>query len=538
MSFDLDRHRKALRQHGYWTDRHFDDCLREALARDPQKLAVANPRASGLVELSFAELEDRIARTAGGLRALGVGAGDVVAMQLPNWWEFAVVFLATQRIGAIINPLMPIFRERELRYMLGFAKAKVFVVPHGFGTLDYTGCAKALRDELDSLQHVIVVGGTGEDSLEALMARNQRVDLPKAGTPAVTDPGACSVLMYTSGTTGSPKGVQHTVNTLINAGKSITERAGLTEQDVILVGSPVGHMLGLAAGMLLAICNGNTMVLQEVWSGSQALALIGRYGVSYCGGATPFLNDLVREVKAGGDKPESLRIFLCAGAPIPPALIHAAVDILGTTVTSVWGMTESLASTMTEPGRAAELSPRTDGKAVAGMEVKIVDEAGQTLPVGQRGRLMVRGAQVHIGYLGLGLDTVFDAGGWTDTGDLAYMVEGPDCEGYIRIAGRTKDVIIRGGENVPVVEIENLLIEHPAVAAVALVGYPDDRLGERACAFIVLDTAQSFTLQDLQSWLDSKKVAKQYWPERIAYIDAMPRTPSGKIQKFELKNRL
>jgi len=538
MSFDLDLHRQALREGGYWTDRHFDDCLREALAANPGKLALANPRASGLVEMSFAELEDRIARTAGGLRALGVGPGDVVAMQLPNWWEFVVVFLATQRIGAIVNPLMPIFRERELRFMLGFAKTKVFVVPQGFGALDYVGTAKLLRDELDSLQHVIVAGGTGEDSLDALMARNQRVDLPAAGIPAATDPGECSVLMYTSGTTGSPKGVQHTVNTLINAGKSITERAGLSDKDVILVGSPLGHMLGLAAGMLLATYNGATMVLQESWSGTQALSLISTYGVSYCGGATPFLNDLVREVKAGGPKPESLRIFLCAGAPIPPALVRAAIEVLGTTVTSVWGMTESLASTMTEPARAADLSPLTDGRAVAGMEVKVIDENGNSLPVGQRGRLMVRGAQVHIGYLGMPLENTFDAEGWMDTGDLAYMVEGQDCEGYIRIDGRTKDVIIRGGENVPVVEIENVLIEHPAVAAVALVGYPDERLGERACAFVSLEKSESFTLADLQAWLDSRKVAKQYWPERVEYVEVMPRTPSGKIQKFELRNLL
>lgn len=536
--FDLAEHCRRLRDSGYWTDRHFDDCLRQALTRNPAKLAVANDRAGGPIELTFAELEDRIARAAGGLRKLGVAKGDVVAMQLPNWWEFLVSFLAIQRLGAVANPLMPIFRERELRFMLGFARSKVFIVPQGYGSLDFVGTARQLRDELEGLHHVVVVNGTEADSFDALLNSGERVDLAPAGTLPVADPGEATVLMYTSGTTGSPKGVQHTVNSMVNAGFSMSDRGGLSETDVILVGSPVGHMLGLAAGALLAVYNGATMVLQESWNGKRALELINQYGVTFSGGATPFLNDLVKEVAGGFARPATLRLFLCAGAPIPPALIKAAEDVLGTTVTSVWGMTESLASTMTEPARACQLSAISDGHAVAGMQVKVVDDQGRTLPAGARGRLLVRGAQVHIGYMGIPPEQTFDAEGWMDTGDLAYSLTDDGCEGYIRIAGRTKDVIIRGGENIPVVEIENVLLEHPAVTAAALVGYPDDRLGERACAFVTLERDLGFTLDELRAWMDAKKVAKQYWPERIEYLDVMPRTPSGKIQKFQLRDGL
>lgn len=219
-------------------------------------------------------------------------------------------------------------------------------------------------------------------------------------------------------------------------------------------------------------------------------------------------------------------------------LVRQAGEILGTTVTSVWGMTESLASTMTEPERAGKLSSLSDGRPVAGMEVKVVDDAGRTLTAGQRGRLLVRGAQVHIGYMGIPPEDTFDAEGWMDTGDLAYCLADDDCADYIRIAGRTKDVIIRGGENIPVVEIESVLVEHPAITTAALVGYPDERLGERACAFLTVENGIAISMEELRVWMDEKKVAKQYWPERIEVIEAMPRTPSGKIQKFMLRDLL
>jgi cyclohexanecarboxylate-CoA ligase len=253
--------------------------------------------------------------------------------------------------------------------------------------------------------------------------------------------------------------------------------------------------------------------------------------VTYTAASTPFLADICDTVAGGASRPAHLRSFLCGGAPIPPVLIERAARELDLKVCSLWGMTESLSSTLTEPERAAEKSSSTDGRALEGVDVRVVDLDGKELPLGETGRLMVRGAQLFAGYYKRPDLQTFDAEGWFDTGDLAHM----DREGYIRINGRTKDVLIRGGENVPVFEIESLLHQHPAVTIAAIVGYPDDRLGERACAFVVLRPDAKLDLADVQAWMTESKVAKQYWPERLVVLSDLPRTPSGKIQKFKLR---
>lgn len=528
MASALQASHAGFREAGYWLDKTVDQLLSEAAARAPDKVAIVADRADRehARRFTYGELVRLADRAASSLLRLGVGPGDVVTVQLPNWWEFVVTAFACSKIGAVMNPVMPILRERELGYILNFCQAKVFIVPRSYRGFDYAAMAQGMRADLPHLKHVIVVDGESETSFDRMLLSADPDKLPSGLRPDDT-----AVLMFTSGTTGEPKGVMHTSNSLVACCKALTGRFGLDSTDVLLVASPVGHMTGYAAIVLLSVYLGGTMILQDIWEARRGVNLMAGEGVTYTAASTPFLSDICDAVKDGAPHPKSLRSFLCGGAPIPSILIERAAAELDLKVCSLWGMTEVLSGTLTEPARAAEKSAHTDGRALDGMEVKIVDTDGQPAPTGESGRLLVRGAQMFKGYYKRPELPTFDSDGWFDSGDLAYV----DKDGYIRISGRVKDILIRGGENVPVVEIENMLYKHPSVSAVAVVGFPDARLGERGCAFIVPRAGATIDLAAVQAYLGEAKMAKQFWPERVQVVAELPRTASGKIQKFKLR---
>jgi cyclohexanecarboxylate-CoA ligase len=339
------------------------------------------------------------------------------------------------------------------------------------------------------------------------------------------------LLIYTSGTTGEPKGVTHTSNTLFSNLHGFIGAYHLGGDDVILGASPMAHLTGFGYLAMIPLILNATTVLQDIWDGKQALELIRDEGISFSMASSPFVADLCAAAEAGGPVSPRFANFCCAGAPIPPVLIERAFRILGLRVSSAWGMTECGAVTITEPERTNEKSGSTDGRPLDGIEVKVVDTDGKPLPTGQTGALLVRGNSLFAGYLKRPHLNATDADGWFETGDRAFI----DAEGYVRINGRSKDIIIRGGENIPVMEIENLLYKHPAVSLVAIVGYPDARLGERACAFVIVRADHSFTLEEMSRYLSENQVTKQYHPERLELMDDLPKTPSGKLQKFKLR---
>jgi len=532
--FDPVAHARSMRDSGFWIDRSFDEFLQQTIAATPGKLALLADRADRAEpkRLTYAELGDLVSRAAAALKQLGIGPRDVISVQLPNWWEFAVIALAAFRVGAVVNPLMPIFREHELSYMLDFAETKLLIVPKLFRGFDHEAMAQSLRSWLPKLQHVIAVDGEGANSFDqALLSGNERLGPPPTGETGALGADQMAVLMFTSGTTGSPKGVMHCINTLLACNIALAGRFGLDANDTMLVCSPLGHMTGFAAGMLLGFKIGASLVFQDVWEPKRGIAIMANEGVTYSAGAATFLADMCEAVAAGAPKPAQLRKFLCAGAPIPPALIERVYRELDLKVCSLWGMTECLSGTLTEPERALEKSSKTDGRPLEGVAVKVLRMDGSPAAVGERGLLKVRGAQMFLGYYKRADMEAFDADGWFDTGDMAYM----DDEGYIRVDGRIKDIIIRGGENVPVFDIENLLFKHPAVLSAAIVGYPDPRLGERACAFVVLRPGQTLDLETVQALMAEHKVAKQYWPERVEIVADLPKTPAGKVQKYQLR---
>ena len=527
---------RAMEDAGLWPNRTIVDWLEEAAAKRPDKAAFVdhNSMTGRRTTLTFRQLERLSRRIAVGLARRGVEAGDVVACQLPNWWETAALHLACARLGAITNPLMPIFRGRELRFMLGLAEAKVFVVPRRFRDFDYPALAAEMKPDLPQLRHILVVGGEGPDSFEAALLQPRWEDEADAAALLARRPGPNEVveLIYTSGTTGEPKGALHTSNTLLSDVLSYADRLGLGGDDVVLMASPLAHQTGFLYGLLMPIVLGAKAVYQDIWLPERAAELIQDEGVTYTMASTPFLSDLTHTPAIETRDLSSFRIFLCAGAPIPRVLVEAATKRLGAKILSGWGMTENGALTVTRPDDPPEKVFGTDGLPLHGHEIRVVDAEGRPQPAGAEGELQARGPGSFVGYLKRPQLFNTDADGWFSTGDLARI----DEDGYVRIVGRSKDIIIRGGENVPVVEIEGLLYRHPAVQDAAVVAMPHERLGEQGCAFVTPKPGQTLTMADMRGWLEKHGVAKTYWPERLEIMAAMPRTPSGKIQKFKLRD--
>ncbi len=547
MEFDavlIHPRRARLVAQGYWRDRTINDALDDCANAVPDKTALTAVEVeSGQVRrFTYRELARTADRIAVGLSRLGVGRNDVVAVQLPNWWQFTLTYLACSRIGAVINPLMHIFRERELSFMLKHGEAKVAIVPKTFRGFDFEQMVASLQPALPALRHVVTVGAVRDgqpapNSFEALLSGPAWEDQPDAADILRRHrphPDDVTQLIYTSGTTGEPKGVMHTANTTMANIAPYAERLGLGADDVVFMASPMAHQTGFMYGLMMPIMLRASAVLQDVWDAGKAIELIRQEKATFTMASTPFLTDLARTVAERSTCVPSLRIFLCAGAPIPGPLVEQARAALAAKIVSAWGMTENGAVTLTRTDDEDERSFNTDGLPLPGVEIKVVDVDGAPLPPGEAGRLLLRSCSNFGGYLHRPHLNGTDVEDWFDTGDLARI----DGRGYLRITGRSKDVIIRGGENIPVVEIESLLYRHPAIAHAAIVAYPDDRLGERACVVVVPRPGQSIDLASIVEFLKSQKVALQYIPERLVVREAMPSTPSGKIQKFKLREQL
>ena len=525
---------------GLWPDRLVSDLLDDLAARDPSAIAVVdnNSMTGESTRLNYAELQAHSIRIACALAAFGVERGQVVAVQLPNWWHYAAIYCACVRIGAVINPLMPIFRERELAFMLGLAEARVLIVPQAFRGFDYLPMASGLQETLPALQQLLVVGGTDPhtafESVVLERAWETEVDAAELFRTCRPDPNDVTEIMYTSGTTGEPKGVMHTANTLLCKGRLASELFGFKGDDVIFMGSPLAHQTGFMYGCILAIFNGCKCVLQDVWEAHTAARLIAEEGCTITMASTPFLSDLVQVAGSGKHDLSRLRLFLCAGAPIPRVLVEQASEVYPNMyVMSAWGMTEMGIATATYPGDPPEKVLDTDGRAMPHQAVRVVDDAGEVVAPGIEGRLQSRCATNFVGYLKRPEAYEVDQDFWLETGDNARM----DVDGYIRITGRSKDIIIRGGENIPVVEVEELLYRHPAIQGAAIVAMLDSRLGERGCAFVTLRPGTRLDFASMIDYLLDRGLIKQYLPERLEIIEEFPRTPSGKIQKFKLREQ-
>ena len=509
---------------------------------------------------TWAELDREADAAAVALSRLDVAPGEPVAYQLPNVGEFVALSLGIVRAGAVCCPLMPIYREREMAFMLRRSGARVLVVPDSFRGRDYPAEVDGLYEGEQPLplDHVIVVEGDGASgagsgrgergegggrgptwhtyaevvgalAAEGISAADRRLLAGRAQLPT-----ALAQLLFTSGTSGEPKGVLHRMDTLTRAAAMEAGHLGLSGDDCVFVPSPLAHQTGFLYGMWEALLLGAPQVLQAVWDGAVALDALRRWGGTFVQAATPFLADLVAAVEETGRRPEALRIFVATGAAVPRGLAERATRLLGAAVCGAWGTTETCLGSLSAPGDEPAKTWGTDGRALEGVRLRVTDDLGNVLAPGQEGNFEVHSKCMFEGYLGHPEWTAeaFTPDGWYRSGDLAVI----DDSGYVRISGRVKDVINRGGEKVPVAEIEQLLHTHPDVEDVAIVAMPDERLGERACAFVV--SRNGFGFAEMQRFLDAHRVAKHYWPERLEVVGGLPRNPIGKVQKYVLREQV
>lgn len=519
---------------GYWRDETVDRYLDRWATERPTKTAVVD--ASG--RLTWAELARAVERVAYGLAEHGIASGSVISCQLPNWTEFVVLALAATRLGAILNPIPPTYRANELRFILGTLEAQAFVVPGRFRNFDYVEMVEGLRAQAPRLERVWVARGTpGRDMLPFAALLETAWERRAGRRPLLgTDPNAVSEVIFTSGTTGEPKGVMHTSNTVLSIIYPLIERLRFSERDVTLMSSTFGHQTGFLYGYGMTVLLGGTGVWLDVWNAEEAARLIEAERVTFTMGATPFLQDLTSTPALARHDVSSLRVFISAGAPIPRRLVEDARRRLHCAISAGWGMSENGCVTCNGLDDPEEKVFGTDGTPLPGMDVAIVDDAGAALPPRTEGNLLVRGHSQFVGYWKRPQFTreAHTSDGWFKTGDRGIV----DASGYLSITGRSKDLIIRGGENISASEVENVLFTHPKVAGVAVVAMPDPRLVERACAFVIPRPGQTPTLAELVAFLESHQLARHKFPERLELVAEFPMTPSGKVQKYKLREAI
>jgi cyclohexanecarboxylate-CoA ligase len=501
---------------GLWEDRTVDGYLTDAARATPEQTAVIDRRGPW----TYAQLDTMVDRLASALQARGVGRGDVVSWQLPNWAEAAVVHMATLRLGAISNPIVAIYRHAEVGFILRQAASKAMFVPATHRGFDYPGMIAEIRGELPDLQTVVVVGGENTDAdigFDALIDQGRHRPLMSVQR----DANDVALLLYTSGTTAAPKGALHTHNTIDYEIRSLIDFFSLSRDDVVFMPSPVGHITGVLCGIQLPVSLGAVLVLLDGWDPGRALSLIAEHRCTYTVAATPFLHGMLNHRDLSDTDTSSLRAFMCGGADIPPELITSASAALDCTVARAYGSTEYPTATGSNERDPLDKRAHTDGRPMGDAQVRVVD-----------GEVLVCGPEMFVGYLDASLnDDAFTPDGWFRTGDLGRL----DADGFLEITGRRKDIIIRGGENISVKEVEDRLFGHPKVADLAVVAAPDPVLGERVCAVVVPAPGQTITLEEITAWLSAARFAKQKLPERLILLDELPRTASGKVQKFKLR---
>ncbi len=529
---DIDEDRKRLYYaQGWWRNTTLCDEWAHRVEQSPHSTYIKDETSS----YTYGQVDDAAERLSLWLFQQGVKNGDVVTFQMPKWAEFAIVYVACLKVGAVMYPVDVRGGHDSLSQALNFTNSVVYIGPTYYHKRNYELEFHAIAHEVPHLRGALFIDKErpslpADWSLSQVLENGEALHAP---CPAAADDVAC--ILATSGSTGTPKRALLTHNNILFAEWSYLSVLNLTSNDIVWMPSPLNHATGFFHGLIATMLAGGSVVLQQHYRPDTAAELIRREGCTWSHGATPFIFDLLNHLDSSRTEVPTLRFFLCGGAPVPSDLIQHAWEhhIL---LCESYGSTESIPHTYVPLDKCLEWNGAFSGIPYEGIEVKVVDEHRREVALGVQGEECSRGPQVFVGYLNEPERTarVLDADGWFYSGDLCTI----DSAGRIRINGRKKEIIIRGGENISATEVDEHLNGCPGIGAHATIGCPDERLGERICTFVVPTGIQTPTVADVTGWLAAQKIPKRIWPERIETIDALPLTPTGKIQRYKLIEEL
>jgi acyl-CoA synthetase (AMP-forming)/AMP-acid ligase II len=499
---------------GLWVSTTLADSLQAAAEKTPARVLLID----GDVRLDCATVY-RQAHSLAGALLTRMRPGSVVSFMLPNWYEAAVVYLGATLAGMIVNPILPSLRDHELTFILADVQSRIIFVPADFRGHDYAAMLSRVTAQLDPPPQVVVVRGAGHTPYTELIEGTAPTDLPEL------DPDAVRMILYTSGTTGRPKGVLHSHNSLNALICQLRDHWLIDPGDKFVVPSPIAHIGGSIYAFECPLLLGTTAVLMDRWDADDAVTLMTSEGCTHMAGATPFLTQLLAAAERADTRLPALKVFICGGASVPPSLIRSATSYFEQAIVSrVYGSTEVPVTTVgaTAPGDTDHAADTDGRRGIA--DIRLVD-----------GEIRARGAQMLLGYLHEGKPAeAFDADGYFRTGDLGTWVD----DDYLVVTGRAKDIIIRNGENIAPKEIEDILVAEPGIAEIAIVGLPDARTGERACAVIVPGAGAAPDVAELRGILTGHGVAMFKVPEQVEIWDSLPKNDAGKVLKHQIRAAL
>lgn len=524
------KQKKLYEKKGYWTDKTLLDYWNNSVSRFANKEFIVDGKGS---RYTYKKLDEDSSILARYLIDIGIEEGDIISYQIPIWSEFALICIACMKVGAVMNPIGRRCESEEIKYFLELTKSKLFICPTRFDNRNYEVGILSIKNDIKSLEHIILLEGGKKKEGETISLREILESGEALERQIKVSSNDLAAILWTSGTTGGSKGVMLTHNNIIFSERQFGQELGLTDKDIMFMAAPLHHATGFHHGILLPMIYGGRVVLQGKFDAAKAIKIMNREECTYSMGCTTFIYDVLEELRANGGSLKFLKFFLCGGAAVPTNMVYDASKF-GIKLCEVYGTTESVPHVFVRPKEVSATMKSTSGKPMVGVEVRIVDNQGIDVEDGIIGEEVSRGPNVFVGYLKNPEETkkALDKDGWFYSGDLCVR----DESGNITIMGRKKDMIVRGGINLNPNEISEKLMQCEYIQDQTIIGMPDERLGERICAYIVPKVnVEKLELEQILEYLKSEKVAKKFWPERIELIDSIPRTDSGKVKKYILE---